>query len=1188
MARSLAILFTVLLFTAISLAEQNDWVSRLALAERLSCDISFARQRAIWPSDSAKQLAWEAYALVNPKAPDADSARAAILICLGDYHMRDSSVAQADSSWSAAAAFAANIHPTNAALRRAIAWRQMIMAEEQGDERRADSLENLALSDTSVDASLVNRLTYLHELVGVYVRLLRFKDNWRIDAQIAQEWRANQRGDAKVVVIALMDLAEGASKFLLTNVQSRFAEQDSAIKLGEEALQIARTRLGTADASVGYVLNRLGDYYVRRGDRARAIQYWNEAYKINLAALPLEHIECQGSIDRLGGVAASEGEYSRAIELITHGIKLRKQTQGEGHQEVASLTSNLAGLYRQMGQFARAESLYNVALEIRRKALPPDHPDIASSFNSLGKVCFDQGRTAEAETYWRRALGIRETVLGANDAATVSILQNLAVLYDEWGRSDDAEEMLDRVLRVKRKFLGADHPEVAFGYLDLAKLHIKQRKLPLAHVEANKALAILGARGDSLDSDALMTIAEIDKTEGQLDKADSLVRLVIDIVNRRDGESNFRLIRPLVEHAEYLRDRGDLVQSDTVYQRAIAIAESVEITKSTRMSELLSSYGELQLRSNRVKEGQRSFARAYQIALAGFQDAVQVLPEFKAARFAGEINKLRDKFISSLFADDDQRRQPERSGIDLKSVAVDEFAAVILSGRAIVSESVLEHRAHLMNSNNKRVSPLLDSLRDVSLQLARAQIENDADSSFAKFDRRLKRLAARKLFLEESLVHLGYEIGDDPGALILSEDKTINLLRENSPLIEFVKYYSATRRVTQYAAFIANRGSLRAINLGAAEPIEDAIGQVGLQMSAMSETGGDADSNSLLVYLAVGQKIAASVWQPLSKFMPDSGQMFVIPDGALNSLSFGSLPTSTNSFLIEQYQFSYLNSIRDLNRDVAPANRQSGLLALGDPNFTADLSKRFASTNPEIASYAPGSNRNSAARGILANCRIPRESLTPLVASRSEVESAGRIWRAAHSQPVNILVGDAASEENFKRLASGNEIIHLATHAYFLSHDCFPKALEEVTTANPLLLSGLLLAGAAVLAPADSALVGEDGVLSGEEIAAMDLHGTKCVVLSACESGLGTVNDGEGVYGLRRAFQLTGVETIVSTLWNVPDQSTARLMQRLYTNLQEGFASAVRKAQLATIRELRDANMPPHPYSWGAFIVVGK
>jgi CHAT domain-containing protein len=115
----------------------------------------------------------------------------------------------------------------------------------------------------------------------------------------------------------------------------------------------------------------------------------------------------------------------------------------------------------------------------------------------------------------------------------------------------------------------------------------------------------------------------------------------------------------------------------------------------------------------------------------------------------------------------------------------------------------------------------------------------------------------------------------------------------------------------------------------------------------------------------------------------------------------------------------------------------------------------------------------------------------------------------------------------------------------------------------------------------------EDGILTAYEVSAMDLTGTEMVVLSACETGLGRVEEGEGVYGLRRAFQMAGARTVISALWPVSDEETAGLMGDLYTRTGESIPETMRRIQLKRIEAIRAGNGPDHPYTWAGFIALG-
>ncbi len=140
---------------------------------------------------------------------------------------------------------------------------------------------------------------------------------------------------------------------------------------------------------------------------------------------------------------------------------------------------------------------------------------------------------------------------------------------------------------------------------------------------------------------------------------------------------------------------------------------------------------------------------------------------------------------------------------------------------------------------------------------------------------------------------------------------------------------------------------------------------------------------------------------------------------------------------------------------------------------------------------------------------------------------------------------------------------------------------------NPLLLSGLSFAGAN---RRDKTAQAEDGILTAEEIAVMDLQGVEWAVLSACDTGVGEIQVGEGVLGLRRAFELAGVQTVIMSLWSVEDEATRHWMKNLYEGrFTKGYgtAEAVSRASLEILADRRQQGKSTHPFYWGAFVATG-
>ena len=178
-----------------------------------------------------------------------------------------------------------------------------------------------------------------------------------------------------------------------------------------------------------------------------------------------------------------------------------------------------------------------------------------------------------------------------------------------------------------------------------------------------------------------------------------------------------------------------------------------------------------------------------------------------------------------------------------------------------------------------------------------------------------------------------------------------------------------------------------------------------------------------------------------------------------------------------------------------------------------------------------------------------------------------------------------ASEERFKKQSKQHRVIHIATHGYFVEGDC--REDRNVAGENSLLQSGLVLAGGNLHGAGADSVGAEDGILTALEVSSLDLRGTDLVVLSACETGLGKIEQGEGVYGLRRAFQIAGVRTVVSSLWQISDDETARFMKELYSQKAITYPELMRKAMLNRLNQLRLRHLPTNPSLWAGFIATG-
>jgi len=312
------------------------------------------------------------------------------------------------------------------------------------------------------------------------------------------------------------------------------------------------------------------------------------------------------------------------------------------------------------------------------------------------------------------------------------------------------------------------------------------------------------------------------------------------------------------------------------------------------------------------------------------------------------------------------------------------------------------------------------------------------------------------------------------------------------------------------------------------------------------------------------RNLDAKLLAPIRSRLPGISHLIISPDGKLNLVPFDALLDPQGHPALEQYLISYLTSGRDLLRLAAKQVPQSAATIVADPEYGPGRYVRIPGTAAEadaIVRHFPGVQILS--RGQATKAALAR-SVGPAVlhiATHGFYNRASGSALAATPTTTGVRRSPAALERG---MSIEDDLVALPPG---FTNDDPTEALDQ---------AGLALAGANVR---------PDGIVTARELAGMDWWGTQLVVLSACETGVGAVKSGEGVYGLRRALVLAGAQAQAVSLWNVSDSSAPELMREFYAELARGTgrAEALRRGKLRLLRQPRFA----HPYYWAAFIPAG-
>jgi len=397
------------------------------------------------------------------------------------------------------------------------------------------------------------------------------------------------------------------------------------------------------------------------------------------------------------------------------------------------------------------------------------------------------------------------------------------------------------------------------------------------------------------------------------------------------------------------------------------------------------------------------------------------------------------------------------------------------------------------------------------------------------------------------------------------------------------------------------------VNLGEAAPINEVVELICKRMSAGQFAARDLPSAL--------QRVGELVYAPMARHLVNISHLVVCPDGRLSRLPFEML-SYEGRFLIEDKTISYVGSGREIARLAQPAPKvvTSAPVVVGNPDFDLDLAKGGGGgTNLPGSPGTPTRNASDAKPdGFSTDGVTPVQRLLMLddrglkFAPLPGADAEARIVAKLLGNECVLLLGAKAREADLKAV-NAPTVLHLATHGFFLSDEDFHRMVKLRSTLmasagmdsavggdiapfghdweNPMLRCGIALAGANHALQISNAAA-ENGLLTGLEASLLNLHGTKLVILSACDSGTGEVKTGEGMMSLRRAFRIAGAQTVLASHWNISDKATSQLMTQFMRRWRSGEPrdQAWREAQLFLLHSKDFSN----PYFWAAFTLTGQ
>ncbi|HKX28083.1 MAG TPA: CHAT domain-containing tetratricopeptide repeat protein [Blastocatellia bacterium] len=972
----------------------------------------------------------------------------------------------------------------------------------------------------------------------------------------------------------------------LANIHADQGQYQKAEPLYRQAMEILEQSVGPNELAIVRLSNDMGMFYHDRGNYEQAESFYKRAITMAEANFGPNFPDLAPYLNNLAGLYREHENYAQAEPLYQRAIVLMERMTGPENVEVAKYLNNLGNLHNDKGDYAKAIQFYQRSLEIKEKILDPEHPSIASSLLNLGNVYLLQDDYAKAEPILRRALTIDEKVLKPDHPLTANTVTSLATIYLRKGDSARAEPLFQRALLLREKALGPEHESVGTAVNSLALVYLQRREYGQVEPLLKRALSIWEkAYGPehSKVTEALHNLAGLYVEQHDYARAEPLYLRALTILEKASGPEHPATAGSLHRLANLYYRMKDYAKAEPLYLRALAILERTLGSNNT-VADTLQGLARL------------SWARGSMAQAVAFQSRANEARERLLALNLATGSERQKLTYLDLFAEEANLTlslQSQGAPNDPQALNLAFTTVLRRKGRGLeaMTDTVAAFRRHATPQNQE----LFDQLVATRSQLATLTLK---DAGSAKYQTLLKPLEEKVDELEAALSVSSVELRSQLQPVTL--DAVQARLPAGAALVEFAVLTPQDPQVgksrpPRYLAYLLPaQGPPRWVDLGETAPIDRAI-------AAWREALRDPERTDVK---RLARVVDQRVMRPVRTLLPHgpSGaaaasararRLLIVPDGQLNLIPFAALVDEQNRYLVERYSISYLTSGRDLLRAPEPEPARTEALIVANPAFGRPATVPM-DQNPEQTVAVNRQGEKPAGGRNQVKFDQTQIFFQPLPGTAGEAESIKTVLPEA-----KMLLWQQATEGAIKQ-ARAPRILHIATHGFFLGDQPSPTAEPQASAdedsqrgsdlrlskwaaqiRDPLLRSGLALAGANQGRSQD-----DDGVLTALEVAGLDLWGTELVVLSACDTGVGEVKNGDGVHGLRRALVLAGSETQVMSLWPVSDNITRELMAAYYQGLTrgQGRGEALRLVQLETLKKLKRQ----HPFYWAAFIQSGE
>ena len=944
---------------------------------------------------------------------------------------------------------------------------------------------------------------------------------------------AEQEGDLKSAIIYFEQSKEGIEKLNKTN---------------EDIYIIVSYKLAGC-------YNSIGDYtkvekYIEIGSKILdVIKEENPKFVVfshNLA-------DCYYAIDN----------YSRAIEINRKALEVCKKTKGENHPDYLRVLRKTSHYYYKNGDYSNAIKLYTKELNIIRNIIGENNQGYATALNHLA-ICYSvTGDYPRALEYGTKALEIRKSILGEIHPEYAESLSNLTTYCNYLHDYSHALEYGTKALEIRKSILGENHPDYATSLNNLAFSYCGLDKFDKAIELGTKALeiasSIYGEKSNTYEI-YLNNLALYYSYTGNYERAIELGTKGLDICESAKNKVSIEYSALLANLALYYYSSGDFSKAKKLGIDALELLRKVAGDKHPLYMAALRFVAMCEIFLGNYRDALNRITECISLCKINILQYFNALPSYKRSSYWESVSYLfTDLFPYVLYKTHSNN-----------TTALYDLSALFAKGLLLNTD--IEMRNLIFESGDSLLITKYNNLSS-NISIYKRLTETPIDKRFLNTD-------SLDLVIQQQEMELAIDskaYGNYTHNLKVGWKDVQKSLGDNDIAIEFLNFPIYNSDSVMYVALTLKKeyDCPHMVTL-----FEDS------QLKATSED---------VYYTQLN--VSNLVWKPLKEELRDVKTIYFAPSGKLHRIGIEYLPISHTEKMSDVYTLYRLSSTRQL---AVIQDNTEGKKAILYGGLNYDEKSNTHATESSLGDRIV--LRSAFSRSNVDSLAF-RSSFDYLEGTKREADMIAEDMKQ-HRVPYIYYTGIDGTEESF-RLLDGTKpkAMHIATHGFYLTETeakksklNYPRMVSmtdgiQVTNRpiedKPMTRSGLLLSGCnRAFYHEQIPESEEDGILTAQEIAMLDLRGLNLVVLSACQTGLGDVISGEGVFGLQRGFKKAGAKTILMSLNKVDDDATRILMVEFYRNLMNG------KTKLESLQEAQrylrkvDNGKYDNPKYWASFIML--